>query len=341
MITKKLFGKTKTNENIYAYTITNTKGENVVILNYGGTIQSLNVKDKNGNLTDVALGYDSITEYENNSGYLGAVIGRYANRIAKGKFVLNNKKYTLYKNNGNNHLHGGKIGYDKKIWKAEIKNEKLELSLFSANMEEGYPANVNIKVTYSFDNNSNLKIDYNAISDADTIINLTNHCYFNLNGAGNGDILKHNIKINAIKFIPTDNESIPTGNIESVINTPFDFREYKEIGKDINNSNIQLKNGKGFDHNFIIKDNPACKVYSDVSGILMQVTTNKKGVQFYSGNFLNGVKGKNDKIYNCRYGFCLETQHYPDSINNKNFPSPILKANDIYSYQTVYSFSIK
>lgn len=342
MIEKKLFGKTTEGKEIHAYIMSNEKGESVSILDLGGAIQAINIKDGNGNLTDVALGYDTVKEYENNDGYLGALIGRYANRIAKGSFNLNGKTYKLYNNNGNNHLHGGKTGYDKRIWDAEITGNNLVLRLKSADMEEGYPGNCAIKVIYNFSQSSELSIEYFAVSDKDTIINLTNHCYYNLNGEGNGDILEHKLKLNASHFVEIDNESIPTGKISNVKGSAFDFTCFKEIGKDIDADYIQLKNGIGYDHNYVIDKGKdlACEVLGDKNNITMQVFTQMEGVQLYTGNFLSGVKGKGGKAYNKRYGFCLETQHFPDSINQPAFPSPILKAGKLYNFKTSYKFSI-
>lgn len=339
MITETFFGLTAEADKVYCYEIKNSKSESVKILNLGGTIQALNIKNKSGILTDVSLGYDSVSGYENNSGYLGALIGRYANRIAKGKFTLNGKEYTLYNNNGNNHLHGGKKGYDKRIWQTKINGNKLELSLFSHDGEEGYPSDLNITVTYSFSDQSELNIEYISESGGDTIINLTNHCYFNLNGGG--DILSHYFKINSSYYTPTDSESIPTGEIESVTGTPFDFTRFKQIGKDINCSDIQLLQANGYDHNYVFSEGfkKVCEVYSKESGILMEVLTDNEGLQLYSGNYLTGVKGKSGKKYNFRNGFCLETQSFPDSPNKPHFPSPVLKKGEIYKHKTIYKFS--
>lgn len=342
MVTKFLFDTTAEGKQVYAYEIKNCKGESVNILELGGIVQSLKILNRSGGLVDVALGFDDVAGYQNNGGYLGALIGRYANRIAKGKFSLNGKNYKLFKNNGNNHLHGGKKGYDSKIWQANICGDKLELTLFSPDGDEGYPADLDIKVTYYFDDESIFGIEYYATSSDDTIINLTNHCYFNLNGEGCGNILSHIIKINSKEYTPADCESIPTGEIKSVDGTPFDFREFKTIGRDINCPDEQLILGKGYDHNYVLGEGykKACEVYSEVSGIAMEVLTDSEGMQFYSGNYLN-AKGKGGKAYNSRYGFCLETQHYPDSPNKPQFPSCILKKGDVYRHKTVFKFGIK
>ncbi len=340
MITKTLFGNTESGEEVYAYKLSNC-GCEAVILGLGGIIQSLRVKNRAGGYTDVALGYDGVSGYEKNGGYLGALIGRYANRICRGEFTLNGKKYILYKNNGNNHLHGGKKGYDKRIWQCEIKGESLILTLHSPDNEEGYPADLDIKVTYLL-NEGGLSIEYYAVSGGDTPVNLTNHCYFNLKGEGAGDILSHSLKINADNFLPTDGESIPTGEIKSVEGTPFDFREYKKIGKDIDSGDIGLIQAKGYDHNFCLGQGykKACGVYCEESGISMEVFTDCEGVQLYTGNYLNGVAGKGGKLYQKRSGFCLETQSYPDSPNKPEFPSAVLKKGEIYRRKTVYKFSV-
>lgn len=338
MIEKKIFGNIG-EKDIYYYTINNNKGESVNILNYGGIVQALNVKNANGGLTDAVLGYDFLQPYINNEGYLGAIIGRYANRIKDAKFTLNGKQYNLYKNNGNNHLHGGKIGFDKKIWQAETDNNTLLLHIVSVDGDEGYPGNLDVTARYTFTDNSELIIEYNAAADNDTIVNLTNHSYFNLNGEG--DILSHFVKINSDTYIATDSESIPVKK-QNVTGTPFDFRQGKQIGKDITKDDIQLNYAKGYDHNYVLSGNisdAAAEVWSEVSGIKMLVFTDKPGMQFYSGNYLNGVKGKYGKIYNRHCGFCMETQHYPDSINNPQFPSPVIKAGQEYKYTTIYRFS--
>lgn len=345
MINKKLFGKTEAGKDIYVYNLTNNKGESVSILDYGGTIQSIKIKNKNDTLIDVALGFSTAVEYQKNDGYLGALIGRYANRINKGRFTLNGKEYKLYTNNGSNHLHGGKEGYDKKIWNAEIKGEELILTLKSPDMEEGYPGNLDIKVVYSFSDDSELNINYYAVSDKDTIVNLTNHCYFNLSGENSGDILSHKIKIYANSYTKTDKESIPTGKQIKIKGTAFDFKDFKEIGRDISVKDSQLVFAGGYDHNYVLngkgKYGLAAELLSEQSGILMQVYTDKEGIQFYSGNYLKGLKGKSGTIYNKNFGLCLETQHFPDSINHMNFPSPILKAGEKYNYKTSYKFIIK
>jgi aldose 1-epimerase len=340
MITKKFFGNTSGGGQVFSYELKNGKGESAAVLEYGAAVQFLKVKNKYGGLTDVVLGYDDISAYENNACYMGALIGRYANRIAGGEFTLNGKKYTLYKNDGNNHLHGGKRGYDKRIWKARICGEKLCLTLHSPDNEEGYPSAVSIEVAYSFDEESSFNIEYHAVSDGDTIINLTSHCYFNLNGQR--DVLSHKMKIYSDYFTPADAGSIPTGEIKSVKGTPFDFTMTKTIGRDIDAADLQLIQAKGYDHNYVLKQGykKACEVYAEESGILMEVFTDSPGMQFYSGNYLNGIRGKGGNIYEKRNGFCLETQLWPDSPNKPQFPSCVLKKGEEYRHKTAYKFNV-
>jgi aldose 1-epimerase len=318
---------------INVYRLTNAKGECVTALNLGGILQSIKVLNKNGKLTDVALGYDTAEEYLNDTCYFGALVGRYANRIGGGVFSLNGREYKLGKNNGENHLHGGFNGFNKKLWRAEIKDDKLVLKLFSPDGDEGYPGNLEAEASYSFTGDSELIIEYKAVSDKDTIVNLTNHGYFNLNGEG--DISEHYFKINAAGYTPVNAQLIPTGEILPVKNTPYDLREFKQIKSGI------LVTG-GYDHNFALSGSgykKAAEIYSEESGIKMEVFTDKLGLQFYTANFLNGVKGKKGALYYKHYGFCLETQHYPDSPNIPHFPSPVLKAGEVYKYKTVYKFS--
>jgi aldose 1-epimerase len=335
---KSIFGSIE-GEKVYRYTLKNAKGESADILNLGGIVQSLNVLNGSGGLTDVVLGYDTAEEYINNKGYLGALIGRYANRISKGRFTLNGKTYSLNINNGENHLHGGLCGFDKKLWQAELSGEKLCLKLFSPDIDEGYPGNLNVEVSYMFTDDSELIIEYYAVSDKDTIVNLTNHSYFNLDGEG--DALSHYLKINAKEFLPVNQATLPLGEIREVKNTPFDFTDFKQIKKDIYSTDEQLEFCGGYDHNYILGEGCklAAEVFSKLSNIKVQVFTDKRGVQFYSGNYLNG-RGKGGRIYNKHYGICLETQHYPDSVNIPHFPSPILKAGQAYRYKTVYKFGL-
>lgn len=326
----------------YIYTISNFKGESVKISSLGATIVSLNVMDKDSNLRDVALGYDEPQHYLENEGYLGASIGRYANRIGHGKFYLKGVEYRLEKNNGANHLHGGMEGFDKKNWFYTDETENsVTFSYYSANGEEGYPGNLKVKATFTFDDNSVLTILYEAKTDADTIVNLTNHCYFNLNGSG--DILSHELFINADKLTLTDSSSIPTGELLEVKNTAFDFLKLKPVGQDINECDDQLIWAEGYDHNYILNSNDeiAATLYSCESGIGFNLYTQKPGVQLYTGNFLQTQNGKDNRVYSKHEGLCLETQFFPDSINKENFISPILRVGEKYKYETRFEFFVK
>lgn len=350
-ITHKPFGKTSDGKAVEIYTLTNTKGAEVKIITYGGTVVSLRVPDRNGKFGDVVLGFDSVADYEKNTAYIGALIGRYGNRIAKGRFTLNGKEYALAVNNGENHLHGGPKGYDKVIWKARPSTNaagaNLELTYLSRDGEEGYPGNLNIKVVYSLTETDELKIVYSATTDKDTVVNLTHHSYFNLAGDGSGDILGHKLMLNANRFTPTDSGSIPTGELRAVKGTPFDFTRSTAIGARIGQNDQQLKFGQGYDHNFALnkagKDlSLAATVYEPKTGRVMEVYTTEPGLQFYSGNFLDGsVAGKHGHRYLKNTGFCLESQHYPDSPNKLKFPSTTLKKGQRYSTTTIYRFSAR
>jgi len=350
-IKKGSFGKTSDGKTVEIYTLKNSKGAETQIITYGAAVVSLKMPDKNGKFSDIVLGYDSIADYEKNQFYIGAQIGRYGNRIAKGKFTLDGKEYVLAKNNGENHLHGGPKGYDKVVWAARGFTDKsganLELTYLSKDGEEGYPGNLSIKVVYSLTENNELKIVYSADADKNTIVNLTHHSYFNLAGAGSGDILNHQLTIYADKFTPTDSGSIPTGELKSVKETPFDFLTATAIGARINQTDEQLKFGNGYDHNWVLNKNDnsltlAATVYEPVSGRVLEVSTTERGLQFYSGNFLDGaIKGKNGQNYPRRAGFCLEAQNFPDSPNKPNFPTAVLKKGETYSQTTIYKFSAK
>jgi len=350
-ISKRFFGKTSDGQEVFLFTLSNKNGLTAKIINLGGAIIELHTPDRNGNLADITLGYDNVRDYEINNPHFGGLIGRYGNRIGKARFELNGKVYQLAQNDGNNHLHGGHKGFDKVVWTPEIINdggqEALQLSYLSKDGEENYPGNLQVKVIYSLNDDNELKIDYHAVCDQDTIINLTNHAYFNLAGHNSGDILKHQLMLNADKFTPIDNEYITTGEIRDVKGTPFDFTKPMEIGARIFEDDEQLRNGNGYDHNFVLNVSgkgleKAAEVYEPVSGRLMEVFTNKPGIQFYSGNFLDGSEiGKGGFAYQQRAGFCLETQFFPNSPNYKHFPSPVLKAGEKYNYTTVYKFSAK
>ena len=344
-IQKAPFGQTRDGQPVDVYTLTNANGLQVRIMNYGAIVVSLDVPDRNGKIADVTLGYDSLGGYLKETPYFGAIVGRYGNRIAKGEFRLNGVKYRLAKNNGANHLHGGIKGFDKVVWNAEpIKQENavgLKLTYLSKDGEEGYPGNLTSTVTYTLSNDNSLSIGYEAETDKATPINLTNHCYFNLAGQGSGDILGHELMLNADKYTPVDAGLIPTGELKNVEGTPMDFTSPASIG-----SRIDRVPG-GYDHNYVLnKGNGgmtlAARVYEPASGRVMEIKTTEPGIQFYSGNFLDGsITGKGGKVYNKHYGFCLETQHFPDSPNKPGFPSAILNPGKKYTSETVITFSVK
>ncbi|RPF48153.1 aldose 1-epimerase [Hydrogenoanaerobacterium saccharovorans] len=346
-ITKKPFGTTKNGETVALFTLTNSSGANVGVITYGGSLVFINVPDKTGKLVDVCLGCDTVADYEKQDASLGALVGRFANRIEKGIFTLNGVEYHLYCNNGNNHLHGGKIGFNQRVWNGEIKGDALELSLFSPNGEEGYPSNLTVKVIYRFTDDNELFIDYSAVTDQDTIINLTNHCYFNLAGEGNGTILNHKLMLNCDTYTENSSECLPTGVIAPVAGTPLDFTTFETIGKRIEDDYIQLKNCGGYDHNFIIRRTSeglaeAAQLWEESTGILMKTFTTKPGVQLYTGNFLqSNFTAKGGKTYGKRTGVCLETQFYPNAMKHTHFPSPVLRAGDTYRHTTVYRFEVK
>jgi aldose 1-epimerase len=341
------FGKTGAGEPVELFTLTNSKGMQADIMTYGGILVALKVPDRSGNLADVVLGFDSLDGYQKNPPpYFGALIGRYGNRIGGARFALNGTEYKLAQNNGPNHLHGGLRGFDKVVWKARTPDaQSLELTYLSKDGEEGYPGNLTAIVTFSLTENNGLKLDYRATTDKDTVLNLTNHSYFNLAGQGEGDVLGHQILINADRFTPVDSGLIPTGELRSVEGTPFDFRQAKTIGERIDADDQQLRFGKGYDQNFVLNRSGsglelAAKVIEPKSGRVMEVLTTEPGVQFYTGNNLDGsIRGKAGKAYGRRYGLCLETQHFPDSPNKPSFPSVVLKPGAQYQTTTVYRFS--
>jgi aldose 1-epimerase len=332
------------------YTLKNNSGIQIKITSYGGIITSIIVPDRDGKMADIVLGYKNAGDYKNaiEQLYFGAIIGRYGNRIANGHFSLDGKTYSVAKNNGENHLHGGTTGFDKVDWDARFveTDNAIELMYLSEDGEEGYPGNLQLKVTYRLTHEDELVVDYYAVTDKATPVNLTQHSYFNLKGEGNGSILDHELMLNSGKFTPVNGELIPTGNISSVEGTPFDFTSAKTIGLDINQNDEQLSYGGGYDHNWILdktgsKDGMSlvARVYEPDSGRCLEVHTTEPGVQLYSGNFLNGrLKGKSGKTYQKHGGFCLETQHYPDSPNRSNFPSTILRPGEEYLSTTVFKF---
>jgi aldose 1-epimerase len=342
------FGKARNGEAVELYTLANARGMEATIMTYGGIVTSLRVPDRNGKLDDVVLGFDTLDGYVGDppAPYFGALIGRYGNRIAKGRFTLNGKEYKLAVNNGVNALHGGLQGFDKVVWKAKSANpQSLELTYLSKDGEEGFPGNLTATVTYTVTDNNELKLEYAAATDKDTVLNLTNHSYFNLAGQGEGDVQQHKVMINADTFTPVDATLIPTGELRSVEGTPFDFRQPKTIGERIDSNDEQLKFGGGYDHNYVLNVSGAApelavRVTEPKTGRVMEVLTTQPGVQFYTGNKLDGrLHGKSGKPYQRRYGFCLETQHFPDSPNQPNFPSVVLKPGERFQSTTIYRFS--
>ena len=347
-LTKTAFGKTPDGQPIDLYTLTNSHGMQATITNYGGTVVSLLTPDRAGHMDDVVLGFDRLDGYLQPEPFFGAIIGRYGNRIGHAMFKLGDKEYRLAKNDGDNTLHGGAQGFDKRVWTALDLSKvgpALELKYTSKDGEEGFPGNLSVTVIYMLTETNELWIEYSAATDRTTVVNLTNHSYFNLAGQGNGEILKHQITINADRFTPVDAGLIPTGELQKVEGTPFDLRQATEIGAHINDDNEQLKLGKGYDHNFVLNRRSgdaltlAARVTEPGSGRVMEVLTSEPGVQFYTGNFLDGtLHGKGGKVYGRRYGLCLETQHFPDSPNKPAFPTTELKPGQKYTSTTVYRF---
>jgi aldose 1-epimerase len=345
--TSRPFGKTKTGEAVELYTLANARGMEATIMTYGGILVSLRAPDRNGKLEDVVLGFDTLDSYlaDPPPPYFGALIGRYGNRIAKARFTLDGVEYKLAQNNGPNHLHGGIRGFDKVVWKARTPAPRtLELTYLSKDGEEGYPGNLTTTVTYTVTDNNELKLDYSATTDKDTVLNLTNHSYFNLAGRGESDILGHKLMIDADRFLPTDAGQIPTGEMRSVEGTPFDFRQPRVIGERIDAADEQLKLGGGYDHCYVLNARGAvptlaARVSEPKSGRVMEVLTTQPGVQIYTGNKLDGrFQGKGGKPYPRRSGLCLETQHFPDSPHQPKFPPVVLKPGASFQSTTVYRF---
>jgi aldose 1-epimerase len=337
-------------KNTSFYVLKNKNNVKAVFTNYGGRLVSLFVPDKKGTLIDVVTGFKTAEEYKKSTEpYFGATIGRYGNRIAKGKFMLDGKQVTLTINNGPNTLHGGKAGFQYVVFNANQKDDHtLELSYLSKDMEGGFPGNVKVKVTYSLNDDNELHMDYEATTDKTTVVNLTNHAFFNLNGEGSGTILNHIVQINADKYTPVDSTLIPTGKLEPVAGTPFDFNKPTAIGLRINDKNQQLKNGTGYDHNYVLSGTApgkfvhAANVVGDKSGVVMDVYTQEPGLQFYSGNFMqskNTFKGGSKDDF--RTAFAMETQHFPDSPNEPSFPTTTLKPGQTYKTSSYYKFSVK
>ncbi|UCE99435.1 MAG: galactose mutarotase [Planctomycetota bacterium] len=343
-IEKKAFGKTTDGQKVDIYTLTNDNGLQSEIMTYGGIVRTLLIPDRDGNLADIVLGYDILEEYIKDNPYFGALIGRYGNRIAKGKFTLDGVEYILATNNGPNHLHGGDKGFDKVVWGAEELQTKegpaLKLTYTSKDDEEGYPGNLTCTVVYTLTNNDELTVDYVAETDKNTVVNLTHHSYFNLAGHNSGDILGHELMLNADHFTPVDDALIPTGEIKPVRGTPMDFTKPMSVG-----SRIDQVEG-GYDHNFVLNSSGgslalAASVYEPNSGRVMEISTTEPAIQFYSGNFLDGSNKGKGAVYNKHNGFCLETQHFPDSPNQPDFPSVVLKPGEKYTHLTVHKFSAK
>ena len=352
-VTVSEFGKTKDGVAVSRYVLTNSEGMEAVVVTYGASLVSLKIPDRNGNSTDIVLGYDTVAGYEQDKSFFGATIGRYGNRIAGGQFALDGTVFHLPKNDGPNSLHGGSPGFNKRLWTGEIRSQAgaqiLEMSYTSSDGEEGYPGTLKVKVTFTLPADKNeLRIDYSATTDKDTVVNLTNHSYFNLTGDTSHDILAHELLLHAREFTPVDSTLIPSGELRAVSGTPFDFRKSAPIGARINQDDEQLKFGKGYDHNWVLEKtkvpglHPAAEVFEPTSGRVLSVLTTEPGIQFYSGNFLDGtVQGKGGHSYAHRAGFCLETQHFPDSPNHKNFPSTVLKAGQTYRSSTIFRFSAR
>lgn len=342
------FGKLKDGREAKLVTIANAGGMTIEVTDYGATLVSAVTPDKNGGYADVVLGYADVTDYANNGGYLGATIGRSGNRIANASFSINGVTYQMDKNENGNNLHSGAAGYDKLIWEMQTDDahNAVTFSHHSPDMEQGFPGNFDVSVTYTLTDDNEIRLSYRGRSDKDTIANLTNHSYFNLEGHDSGSILEHSLWIDADAITATDAESIPTGELRPVEGTPFDFRQEKPIGRDIGQDDEQLKMGGGYDHNFALNTDGTMKLVArakaPASGRVMEVYTDCVGVQLYTGNFIEDTQiGKDGRAYHSRGGFCLETQFFPDAVNHPNFPSPVLRAGEPYETTTVYKFSVE
>lgn len=345
------FGKTPAGQEVEIIQLKNKSGMQADVMTYGATLVSLTAPDRNGVMADVVLGFDSLSSYVTQNPYFGSTIGRYGNRIGKGTFELNGVRYTLAVNNGANHLHGGIKGFDKVVWtvdqKESVGGKSLALRYVSNDGEEGYPGTLTVKVVYTLTDENELRIDYEATTDKPTVVNLTHHSYFNLAGAGSGDILGHELFIDADRFTPVDSGLIPTGELRSVRGTPMDFTKPAVIGARINDAYEQIKKGGGYDHNWVLNNAQgssglAARAFEKSSGRVMEVLTTEPGLQFYSGNFLDGtLTGKGGRKYEHRFGFCLETQHFPDSPNEPKFPATTLNPGGVYKTSTVYRFSTR
>jgi len=346
-IEQRLFGQTHDGADVSAYTLVSDSGIQVTILNYGGTIISLLAPDRNGQMGDIVLGFDNLDDYLSRSPFFGCIAGRFANRIANATFDLDGVPYKLAQNDGKNHLHGGVVGFDKVVWAAETvatgSSASLILTHLSPDGDEGYPGNLSARVVYTLNPEGDLRIDYNATTDQKTVLNLTNHSYFNL--AGGGDILDHQIMLNADSFTPIDGTLIPIGLLRDVTGTPMDFCEPNRIGERIEQDDDQLRFGGGYDHNWVVRGEagqlrPAARVTEPTSGRFLEVETTQPGIQFYAGNMMPDLIGKGGRSYSRRTGLCLETQHFPDSPNQPNFPSVVLEPGQEYGETTVFKFGV-
>ncbi len=342
------FGKMPDGKPVERFTLTNTAGVELRAISFGGIITSLRVPDRNGKPGDIVLGFDRLDGYLADHPFFGAIIGRYGNRIGRGQFTLDGRTYKLATNNGPNHLHGGTKGFDKVLWSAEPVDGKnaIVFTRSSPDGEEGYPGSLRVQVTYTLTDSSELVVDYRATSDKPTVVNLTQHSYFNLAGQASGDILRHQLMVNADRYTPVDDTLIPTGELAAVAGTPFDFRKPADVGARIDQPDPQLKNGQGYDHNWVLNRRGtglqlAARVSEPTTGRTMEIRTTEPGIQFYSGNFLDGkLTGKDGAQYKRRTGFCLETQHFPDSPNKPKFPSTTLRPGTEYRSSTVFTFGV-
>ena len=347
MFKKELFGSFN-GKDVYQYTLTNRDGNVLKLTNFGARITWIEVPDKKGQKENVTFGYDTFNELIKGDPYFGAVVGRYANRIAKGKFTLGDKEFSLTLNNGPNTLHGGPGGWHSVVWDSrqvtDSKYPAVRFTYHSPDMEEGYPGNMDVGVLYTWTDQNEIVIDYNCISDAKTVLNVTNHAYFNLHGAGNGDILDHEVVIKATRFVAVDSTLIPTGELRQVEGTPFDFTKPHKVGERINDDYDQLKLGKGYDHTFVLDNSELvdASVYDPLTGRFLEVMTDQPGIQFYCGNFLDGKAiGHGGKPYTYRSGLCFETGHFPDSPNHPDFPETVLRPGETFTSRTIYRFSVK
>ncbi len=335
-------------KDVYLYTLTNKKGDVIKLTNYGASVVEIDVPDRNGKRENVTFGYDSMEDYLKGDLYFGKVVGRYANRIAKGKFTLDGQEYSLSLNDGVNTLHGGNTGWHSRVWNAQILENTdfpaIRFSYSSPDMEEGYPGNVEVEVVYTWTDDDEIVMDYKVTTDKNTVINVTNHAYFNLHGVGNGDILDHEVIIKASAFTPVDSTLIPTGEVRKVEGTPFDFRTPHTIGERIEQPDEQLILGRGYDHNFVLDEAEEvdAMAYDPSTGRVLEVITDQPGIQLYTGNFLDGTqKGRGGKVYNYRSGLCFETQHFPDTPNHADFPAVLLTPDEPFVSSTTYRFSVR